>query len=82
MLSIFNMEINLFLQNIYKKFGCENIINIYNIMTIVPNFNFEVITKEILQIIPKDNDSIKGFTNNHNIFSSLINKFDIPALYI
>ena len=68
-----------FTKEFVSKFGCHNIINAFNILEIFPNYKFNNLDSVILEIIPKDNDSIKGFDNNYKIFQKLRKELKIKV---
>lgn len=63
--------------NFTKKFGFDNIINGSKIVSIVPNFNFESLDDIIIELLPKDIDSIKGYMTNYKEFDKLVEKYNI-----
>lgn len=62
---------HLFLSDVIENIGCENIIKASKILDICSNFDLKNIDKKILEIIPINNDCIKGYMTNHKLFTKL-----------
>lgn len=76
-----NIEIkynnHIFSEHFVSSYGCENIIEASKILDISPSFNFESFSYSLIKIIPKDNDSVKGYINNYRIFNKLKEEINI-----
>ena len=51
-------------RNLVQKFGTNNIITLSKIKEILPKIDLNIFNKEDIDVLPLDNDSIKGFVNN------------------
>lgn len=63
--------------NFSKKFGFNNIIPASKIVSVVPNFNFDHLDDILINLLPKDIDSIKGYATNYKDYYKLIDKYNI-----
>ena len=61
----------------FEKFGFDNIIRASKIFSIMPDFNLDKIDEFILDLLPKDIDSIKGYSTNYKEFDKLITKYNV-----
>ena len=61
-------------KNLVKKYGTNLIIKLAQIQKLVPNLNYNNIPKEALELVPLDNDSLKGVNLNANKFSVVYNQ--------
>lgn len=61
-------------------FGCNLIVKVSQILEIVPTFDFKSISRNILNIIPLENDSLKGYMTNYKKFDNLVKEIEIMEL--
>lgn len=65
-------------RDLVQKYGCENIIKLYEISKIMLLEEISsIFSKNVLTIIPSTSDAIKGYIRNKKDFNIFISEFDV-----